>query len=133
MLDTLEHTDFEATSLAAAKSATVSVVVPTRNTAGTIAATIEQIRSLAEIGLVDQILVIDANSKDGTAQLARTALGPDQGGAADVAGHVGSRVLEGYLLIAAIGAFYLDEFTGMYLGHGSQSSSSNFLALKQGL
>ena len=73
MLDTLEHTDFEATSLAAAKSATVSVVVPTRNTAGTIAATIEQIRSLAEIGLVDQILVIDANSKDGTAQLARTA------------------------------------------------------------
>lgn len=73
MLDTLEHTDFEAADLAAARTGTVSVVVPTRNTAGTIAATIEQIRALAEIGLVDQILVVDANSRDGTAQLARTA------------------------------------------------------------
>ena len=45
MLDTLEHTDFEATSLAAAKTSTVSVVVPTRNTAGTIAAMISLIRS----------------------------------------------------------------------------------------
>jgi glucosyl-3-phosphoglycerate synthase len=73
MLDTLEHTDFEASRLAAAKTFTVSVVVPTRNTAGTIAATIGQIAGLAELGLVDEILVVDADSKDGTAQVAHAA------------------------------------------------------------
>lgn len=73
MLDTHEHTDFEAAQLVAAKSDTVSVVVPTRMTAGTIAATIQGIRALADIGLVDQILVVDAASMDGTAQVAQTA------------------------------------------------------------
>jgi glucosyl-3-phosphoglycerate synthase len=73
MLDTFEHTDFHATDLAALKSGQVSVVIPTRNTAGTIAHTIAELLLLVEAGLVDQILVVDADSADGTAATATDA------------------------------------------------------------
>ena len=70
MLDTFDHTDFQAAELARLKTGSVSVVIPTRNTAGTIAATVAELLLLAEAGLVDQILVVDADSQDGTAATA---------------------------------------------------------------
>ncbi|MDQ2622975.1 MAG: glucosyl-3-phosphoglycerate synthase [Actinomycetota bacterium] len=73
MLDTYDHTDFAATELVAQLPGPVSVVVPTRNTAGTIAGTVAELRILAELGLVGQILVVDADSPDGTAATARDA------------------------------------------------------------
>lgn len=73
MLDTFEHTDFHAAALATAKRGTVSVVIPTRNTAGTIAHTVAELSLLAAVGLVDQILVVDADSADGTAATATDA------------------------------------------------------------
>ncbi|MGK2956673.1 MAG: glucosyl-3-phosphoglycerate synthase [Solirubrobacterales bacterium] len=73
MLDTYDHTDFVATDLVGRLPAPVSVVVPTRNTAGTIAQTVGELMILAEIGLVSQILVVDADSPDGTAVTARDA------------------------------------------------------------
>ncbi|HMT04336.1 MAG: glucosyl-3-phosphoglycerate synthase [Solirubrobacterales bacterium] len=73
MLDTFDHTDFSATDIARKLRGTVSVVIPTRNTAGTIAATVAELMMLAEEGLVSQILVVDADSADGTATVARDA------------------------------------------------------------
>ena len=73
MLDTFEHTDFPVNRLASDRDETVSVVIPTRETAGTIAHTVAELGILAEVGLVDQILVVDADSSDGTAVAARDA------------------------------------------------------------
>ncbi len=73
MPDTFKHTDFHATELASLKQETVTVVIPTRNCAGTIAHTVAELLLLKEAGLVDQILVVDADSADGTAATATDA------------------------------------------------------------
>lgn len=73
MLDTFDHSDFSAGELRDRLPGPVSVVIPTRNCAGTVAATVEQIAPLAASGLVGQILVVDADSADGTADAARGA------------------------------------------------------------
>jgi glucosyl-3-phosphoglycerate synthase len=58
---------------AAARSpATVSLILPARNVAETIGPILDQITSLnARSGLVDQVIVVDADSADGTAAVAR--------------------------------------------------------------
>ncbi len=73
MLDTYDHTDFAAAELSAQLPGSVSVVIPTLNTAGTIARTVAELLILADAGIVSQILVIDADSGDGTAVTARDA------------------------------------------------------------
>jgi glucosyl-3-phosphoglycerate synthase len=70
------HRDFDARVLASVKDeTTVSVCLPARNEAETVGPIVEAIRSeLVEgAGLVDQLLVIDDNSTDGTAAAARRA------------------------------------------------------------
>jgi glucosyl-3-phosphoglycerate synthase len=53
---------------------TVSVVIPARNEARTIASVVARIKeSLVEMGLVDELVVIDSDSTDATADLARKA------------------------------------------------------------
>ncbi len=59
--------------LAARKTATVSVVVPAREVVGTIGATVAVLRRFVEAGAVDELLVVDAASRDGTAAAARAA------------------------------------------------------------
>ena len=52
----------------------VSVVIPARNEAATVAAVVSQIgESLLSLGLVDELVVIDSDSTDGTAEQARAA------------------------------------------------------------
>lgn len=75
---THHHRDFDAEVLAARKrelGLTVSVVVPARDeeaTVGRVAGTF--VRELGQrIGLVDDVVVIDADSRDGTAEAARAA------------------------------------------------------------
>jgi glucosyl-3-phosphoglycerate synthase len=51
---------------------TVSLVLPTREVAGTIGPILDTVARLTErSGLIDQVLVIDADSADGTADIAR--------------------------------------------------------------
>ncbi|HXP19902.1 MAG TPA: glucosyl-3-phosphoglycerate synthase [Streptosporangiaceae bacterium] len=52
---------------------TATLVLPTRNVADTIASVLEEVRYLCgpEIGLIDQVIVVDSDSIDGTAELAR--------------------------------------------------------------
>ncbi len=49
----------------------VSLILPTRNVAETVSSVLDEVSQLRRIGLIDQVLVIDADSKDGTAGIAR--------------------------------------------------------------
>ncbi|HEX7289682.1 MAG TPA: glucosyl-3-phosphoglycerate synthase [Conexibacter sp.] len=59
--------------LEAKRATTVSVVLPAREVAGTIGPILAALTPLRDAGLVDELLVIDAASADGTAQVARAA------------------------------------------------------------
>ena len=61
---------YDASALAERKRETVSVVLPAREVAGTIGAVLDAIAPLQRIGLVDELLVVDAASRDGTATIA---------------------------------------------------------------
>ncbi len=62
--------DYDAAALAERKRATVSLVLPTREVAGTIGPVLDAIAPLERLGLVDELLVVDAASRDGTAAVA---------------------------------------------------------------
>jgi glucosyl-3-phosphoglycerate synthase len=68
LIRTFDHADFPPAELLRVKSQTVSAVLPARDEAATIGPIVRALRSLGE--LVDQILVIDADSEDGTAAAA---------------------------------------------------------------
>ena len=73
MLATFDHSEFEPDALLARKRETITVCLPTRETAATIGAVVAEIAALRDLGLVDQLLVVDADSGDGTAAAAREA------------------------------------------------------------
>jgi glucosyl-3-phosphoglycerate synthase len=73
MLASAEHSQFTLPDLLSAKRETVTVCIPTRETAATIGATIGALAELRDAGLIDQLMVVDADSADGTAGLARAA------------------------------------------------------------
>ena len=73
MLATFDHSQFELSALLALKRGPVTVCVPSRETAATIAATIGTIAALRDAGLVDRTVVVDADSADGSAEIARAA------------------------------------------------------------
>ena len=56
--------------LAARRTATVSVVVPAREVAATIGPIVDELLRFERAGAVDEVLVVDAASSDGTAALA---------------------------------------------------------------
>jgi glucosyl-3-phosphoglycerate synthase len=65
--------DFPLERLLAAKRTTVSVVLPAREVAATIGPTLAELVPLRDAGLLDELLVIDAASADGTAAVAERA------------------------------------------------------------
>ncbi len=66
-----EGSRFDPSDLARRRRESVTVVLPCRETAGTIGGIIDAIEPLVRVGLVDEVLVIDADSADGTADVAR--------------------------------------------------------------
>jgi glucosyl-3-phosphoglycerate synthase len=68
LIRTFHHRDFTAEVLRKHKRAPVTVVLPTRRVADTIGAIVDSLRSLGD--LIDQILVVDAASDDGTPEIA---------------------------------------------------------------
>ena len=73
-LRTYDHTDFEVERLVAAKGSTaVTACIPTRETARTIEGTVSSLLELTGAGLIDQVVVVDAASEDGTAGAAEDA------------------------------------------------------------
>ena len=64
------HTEFPADRLRAERVQTISVCVPAREEAATIAAIVEPLIALREAGVVDQVVVLDDDSLDGTGAIA---------------------------------------------------------------
>lgn len=87
-LRSFDHSAFPPERVAAERDGTISVCVPVRECADTIAPIVRTLTQLQEAGVVDQVAVIDAGSADGTAEVAAAAgadvhqeaeLLPDQG------------------------------------------------------
>ena len=74
MIRTFDHARYPLERLRAHKRETVTVVLPTREVADTIGPILEAVFSVGD--LVDQVLVVDAASNDGTPDIAR-ALGAE--------------------------------------------------------
>ncbi len=62
--------DFSLADLIAAKTTTVAAILPTRECAGTIGPILDAIRPALDAGLLDELVVVDADSPDGTAGVA---------------------------------------------------------------
>jgi glucosyl-3-phosphoglycerate synthase len=73
MLATFDHSQFRLEELLPLKGDAITVCIPTRETAATIACTVRELGALREAGLIDQVLVVDAASADGTATIAAAA------------------------------------------------------------
>lgn len=69
-LRSFHHTEFPAERVAAERTASVSVCVPTRQCAATIGATVDALLGLRDQDVVDEVVVIDAASLDGTSEIA---------------------------------------------------------------
>jgi glucosyl-3-phosphoglycerate synthase len=69
--NTFAHGQFPAERLVAEKSATVSICLPARNEAATIGPILGELAPLRELGLIDQIAVVD-HSSDDTGEIARS-------------------------------------------------------------
>jgi glucosyl-3-phosphoglycerate synthase len=65
------HSEFDLSRLLELKSEAITVVLPAREVADTIGQIVERLRGLDP--LIDQILVVDASSQDGTAEVAAAA------------------------------------------------------------
>ncbi len=68
MIRTFRHAEYSAARLLEAKRQSVTVVLPAREVADTIGTIVGELRSLGD--LIDQIVVVDAASQDGTAEIA---------------------------------------------------------------
>ena len=76
ILRTFHHAQFDATALVEAKAGrTVSVCLPARNEAATVGTIVAAIREalVERVPLIDEILVVDDHSDDGTAEVAAAA------------------------------------------------------------
>jgi glucosyl-3-phosphoglycerate synthase len=67
------HSEFPPERLAAERTGSVSVCLPAREEAGTIKGIVETLIELRGRGVIDQVVVVDAGSTDGTAALAAGA------------------------------------------------------------
>lgn len=70
---TFHHSDYSARRIAAEREHSISVCLPARECAATVGAIVVALLELRELGALDEVLVVDAASKDGTAEIARAA------------------------------------------------------------
>jgi glucosyl-3-phosphoglycerate synthase len=70
---TFHHSLYTPQRIAAERRESVSVCVPARECAGTVGEIVTVLRGLREAGVVDEIVVVDAASSDGTAAVAERA------------------------------------------------------------
>lgn len=72
-LRSFHHSAFTAERIAAEREVRVSVCLPARECAGTVGEIVQRLSGLREAGVVDEIVVVDAASPDGTAAVAERA------------------------------------------------------------
>ena len=64
------HAEFPADRLRAEREETISVCIPAREEAATIAAVVAPLVALREAGVIDEVVVLDDDSRDGTGEIA---------------------------------------------------------------
>jgi glucosyl-3-phosphoglycerate synthase len=99
--------DYGLERLLAAKRSSVAVIVPAREVAGTIGPTLDGLLPLRDAGLVDELLVVDADSADGTAAIARER-GAEVVGESTLAPELGPCLGKGDAMWRAAGAVESD-------------------------
>jgi glucosyl-3-phosphoglycerate synthase len=120
VIRSFHHSEFPLGLLRERKQERVTVVLPTREVADTIGRIVEQLQSLG--GLIDQILVIDAASKDGTAEIA-AALGAEVHQESDLMPELGQAMGKGDAMWRALAVAsgdviaYLDSDTRQFSAH----------------
>jgi glucosyl-3-phosphoglycerate synthase len=67
------HSLYSAERIAAERRQTISVCLPARECASTVGSIVEVLLALREAGALDEVLVVDAASRDGTAEVAERA------------------------------------------------------------
>ncbi len=67
------HSLYPAERIAAERRQSISVCLPARECAGTVAPIVGELLALRDAGALDEVLVIDAGSSDGTAEIAEAA------------------------------------------------------------
>jgi glucosyl-3-phosphoglycerate synthase len=72
-LRSFHHSEFPADRLRAARDESISVCVPAREEAATIGGVVGPLVALRDAGVVDQVVVLDADSRDGTGAIAAAA------------------------------------------------------------
>jgi glucosyl-3-phosphoglycerate synthase len=70
---TFHHSLYPLARIAAQRGGAVSVCLPARECAGTVGAIVAELLALQAAGAIDEIVVVDAASADGTAEVARRA------------------------------------------------------------
>jgi glucosyl-3-phosphoglycerate synthase len=70
---TFHHSRFTAEWIAAQRESSVSVCLPARECAATVGEIVRELRGLQRVGAIDEVLVVDAASADGTAAVAERA------------------------------------------------------------
>lgn len=70
---TFHHSLYPPRRIAAERKRSVSVCLPARDCAGTVGEIVTTLSRLRELGAIDEIVVVDAASRDGTAQIAQRA------------------------------------------------------------
>lgn len=120
MIRPFHHSQFPVELLRERKRESVTVVLPTREVADTIAPLIHELQTLGD--LIDQILVVDAASDDGTAEIA-TQLGVDVRQESELLPEFGQALGKGDAMWRALAAVrgelvvYLDSDTRGFSAH----------------
>ncbi len=86
---TYHHASYPAERIARERTESVTVCVPAKECAGTVGRVVEELVRLRRAGVLDEVVVVDAASRDGTAAVARRA---------------GARVLQEAELLPHVGA-----------------------------
>ncbi|NLT05190.1 MAG: glucosyl-3-phosphoglycerate synthase [Solirubrobacterales bacterium] len=100
MIRSFDHAEFPRERMLEGKRQTLTVVLPAREVADTVGEIVERILGLD--GLVDQVLVVDADSADGTAAVARAA-GAEVVSQAELGGVAGEAALPAARAFEALG------------------------------
>lgn len=119
MISSFHHSDFPAELLRERKRETVTVVLPAREVADTIEPIVD---TLTGLDLIDQVLVVDAASEDGTAERARL-VGAEVHQESDLVAELGPVLGKGDAMWRALSVargdivVYMDSDTRGFEGH----------------
>jgi glycosyltransferase involved in cell wall biosynthesis len=116
--------DFNLDDLLAAKRAEIAAILPARECASTIGPTVTALSPLLRAGLIDRLIVVDADSVDGTAEVAASA-GAEVLSEAALCAEVGPCRGKGDAMWRAAAALKAEVL--VFLDADSQNFTSDFL------